>query len=158
MSKQRRLFEAELYRVARTQVLKSNDPEIWIHRDGLEMSLGIVMDEIHDYIQASLLLDDNPLRYLRQSFPDFVWKFHEGDDGFEAARIIATTDYVWMRFFGSLREGFISATQTDKKKPRVLCYKPEEVEEWVNAKMKTFVPKIRFVVNGNEKIANTIIE
>ena len=159
MSKQNRLKEAKLYHIARNEVLKSNDPERWIYRDGMEVSLGILMSDIHDYIEASLVMGNNPLQYLRRHFPDFVWKFHEDKSELDAVNILAGADYIWLRCFGSLIDEFITATQVDRKSRRTLCYRPrkEDNKSWT-AVMKLRVPTIRFVVNGDEFDANTIID
>ncbi len=165
MSKQNRLREAKMYREARNEVLKSEDPEIWIDRDGMAISLGILMDDIHEYIYAVFHMDDNPLRHLRRSFPDFVWKYYEGDDESEAIRIIKNADYIWLRSFGGLKDGIVTATKFDARMPWVLCFRPhgrnreDEVHSCLlrdNIRLK--VPEVRFVVNGTKTDANTVFE
>jgi hypothetical protein len=158
MSKQGRLKEAKLYRVARNEVLMSDHPEIWIGRDGIEVSLGMLMHDVDRYIYESLHMDDNPLRYLRRAFPDFIWNFHESHDERQGVRIIAAADYIWMRSFGMVFDDLITATRKSGGKPRVLCYKPHnEDQEWV-APLRVLLPKIRFVVDGDATDAGTIIE
>ncbi|MBX4206594.1 hypothetical protein KW784_02290 [Candidatus Parcubacteria bacterium] len=158
MSKQGRLKEAALYHAARNEALKSDDLEIWIVRYGFEMSLGRAMDEINEYIYASLHMHDNPLRYLRRYFPDFTWKFHEDHDEAQAARIIAESDYIWLHCFGLINDNFITAIRKNGEKPRVLCYRPQkESDEWVG-RLKKKVPAIRCVADGDDTDANTLIE
>lgn len=160
MSKHSRIKEAKKYREARNEVLKSDDPTIWIDRDGGEVSLGMLMKDIDLYIYSSLMMDDNPLRHLRRSFPDFEWKFYEGNNMGEAVRSLVSADYIWMRWFGSILDDFITATQKGRKNPRVLCYreKDEYSAAKYSARLKAQVPGIRFVVNGSDTDMGTVID
>jgi hypothetical protein len=157
MSKAYRENQAVLYRVARNEVLKSDNPEIWIDRDGLEESLGYTMNAVHKYIMECFNMDDNPLRFLRRYFPDFKWEFCENDRMEKLLPKIRTADYVWVTgpdlFFS---EGIITATQIGRTIPRILCYKPEK-GRWTD-ELKTLLPAIRFVIDGSKGYADTIIE
>ncbi len=160
-SKEMRLRDAKLYQEAMNEALASRDPEIWISRHGLEMSLGIAMDGISEYIDACFWLDDNPLRHLRRHFPGFTWKFHEDVAKNKLASVLGVADYIWVTGL-EIGDGFVTATQMGGNKPRVLCFLPEKSEHsgWnqtIRTDLSTYVPGILFVLNGNNKIVNTIV-
>lgn len=145
MSKQARLKEAEQYLVARRKVLSSDNPGVWIHRDGIDEWLGSVMNDIQNYMDASFMMDDNPLRYLRRCFPNFVWTFHECQDEKKAASQILSADYIWLKNFGFVGDCFITATEKNRKKHRVLCYQSKRDDVESVERLKLLVPGIRFV-------------
>ena len=160
-SKERRQREAKLYHEARKEVLASDDPEIWINRDGLEMSLGIALDGIYNYIDSCLWMDDNPLRYLRRYFPGFTWKFHEDVRVDDLTSVLDSADYIWVTGL-EVGDGFITATQISGVKPRMLCFlsRTGNYSGWntmIKRDLRMWVPNIRFVEDGSDKDANTII-
>ena len=166
-SKEMRLRDAKLYQEAMNEALTSDDPEIWISRHGLEMSLGIAMDGISDYIDACFWLVDNPLRHLRKHFPGFMWKFHEDVRKDEFASVLGVVDYIWVTGL-EIGDGFVTATQFRRtkhlgpQKRRTLYFLPEKSEHsgWnqtIRKDLSSYVPGILFVLNGNNKIASTII-
>lgn len=166
-SKEIRLRDAKLYQEAMNEALIGDDPEIWISRHGLEMSLGIAMDGISDYIDACFWLNDNPLQHLRKHFPGFIWGFHEDVSPNRLVSVIVVADYIWVTGL-EIGDGFVTATQIGRTnhlglpKRRVLCFLPEKSEHsgWnqtIRTALSAYVPGIRFVLNSNNKIADTII-
>lgn len=160
-SKEMRIREGKLYNGLMNEVLMGDDPEVWINRHGMEMSLGIAMEGISNYIEACYWVNDNPLRHLRRSFPDFIWKFHEDVSRTKLASVLGVVDYIWV---GGLEVGdaYVTATQVRNAKPRVLCFLNETGDHsgWnqvVRRDLSPSVPGIRFVEDGNDKDANTVI-
>ncbi len=161
-SKEMRLRDAKLYQGLMNEVLTSNDPGIWIDQHGMEMSLGIALDGISDYIDACFWMNDNPLRHLRRYFPGFIWNFHEDIKRNDLALVLGNADYIWVTGL-EVGDGFVTATHVGRiRKPRVLCFLPEKSEHsgWnqvIRRDLRNNVPGILFVLNGNNKIADTII-
>lgn len=125
------------------------------------MSLGIAMDGISEYIDACFWLNDNPLRHLRKHFQGFTWKFHEDVSRNKLVSVLGAADYIWVTGL-EIGDGFVTATQIGGTKPRVLCFLPEKSEHsgWnqtIRKDLSSYVPGILFVLNGNNKIADTII-
>ncbi len=160
-NKEMRLREAKLYQGLMNEILTGKDPEVWIDRHGIEMSLGIAMYHISEYIDACFWLDDNPLRHLRKQFPSFIWKFHKNVNPNKLAPILVCADYIWVTGL-EVGDEFVTATQIEREKPRVLCFLPEknEYSGWNNMirkRLNRVVPDIRFIKNGDDRVANTII-
>lgn len=160
-SRERRLKEGRLYREVMNEVFKGNDLEIWMVRDGLEMSLGIAMNNIFDYIEGCLQLYDNPLSHLRWCFPDFIWKFREDIRADKLASALGDADYIWV-MGGEVGEMFITAEQMARRKHRVLCFlsKTGEHSGWnsmVKKDLRDWVPGVRFVQDGDDETAGSII-
>lgn len=160
-SKEMRIREGKLYNGLMNEVLEGDDPEVWIDRHGMEMSLGMAMGNISDYIESCYWMQDNPLRHLRKSFPYFTWKFHEDVSQARLASVLGVADYIWV---GGLVVGdaFVTATQVRDAKPRGLCFLPKINEHcgWnrmIRRDLSLVVPGIRFVQDGNDKDANTVI-
>ncbi len=161
-SKKKRLKEAKLYQQVTNEALSCDDPEVWIDRYGMEMSLGVAMDDISEYIDACFRINENPLRHLRRYFPGFAWKFHEDVYEEKLASILKAVDYVWVTGLFSVGEGFVTATQIQGEKLRVLCFlaSQREYSGWnsmIRKELKSCVPEIRFVENGNKEVVNTIL-
>ncbi len=161
-NKERRLKEAKICREMRNEVLLNDESDMWIHRDGEEMSLGMAMDDVHEYIYASLNMDDNPLRHLRHHFPGFNWKFYEGVSRGKLSSILRTADYIWIPGL-FIDEEIIVAQQIGRAIPRVLCYlsKTGEYSGWNRSssqELSSLVPHVRFVMNGDDKGMDTIIK
>ncbi len=145
MSSETRQREAVLYRAARNEVLLSEDPHHFIADHGMDVSLASVMHEVGDYIRASYTIDDNPLEYLRKSFPAFVWRFYEDGGRHELIQRARTSDYIWLQSFGSVIDGFVMATQVDRSfAPRLLCYKAPNANSDIS-RVSSELPGIRFV-------------
>lgn len=158
MLKSMRLRDATLYKVARTEVLLSDDPELWITRDGLEMTLGICMQDIQEYVKASFNIDTNPLTFLRVNFPDFVWSFHEDKNKGQLARIFGRSDYIWFPYWMELIEGVVTATQRGVGSNRRLCFLPsQEKGSGLHMRIADTFPGLKFVLNGDDGFADTII-
>lgn len=146
-----KLEERRDYRKARTIILKSNDPFMWVEEGGAETELWETMEGIYQYIKASLYMDDNPLRHLRKYFPDFEWKFYKMAGLEELAPIIAKADYIWNThddIFGS--EGIVTATEKGRPDPRAMLYRHESepsrpVQDKENLKLRGMFPNIKFV-------------
>ena len=159
----RRQKEAKMFREITNQILLGDDPQVWIDVEetqglygiGIEMSLWMLMDSISKYIEGCFLLNDNPLQHLRKLFPSFIWEFHEGMSR-KLASVLGATDYIW-----SDNSRFITATQIGGMKRRVLCFLPKNFEcpelNDVTREDLSHVPGIRFVQDGNDKDATTII-
>jgi len=160
-SKAMRLRERSSYREAVNEVFVSEDPGIWIDRDGLEMSLGMAMDDVFNYITACFWMYDNPLSHLRRFLPGFIWKFQEdvGQDKF--ASVLGTVDYIWVIGL-EVGSGFVTATQIHGDEPCIFCFlsKSGEYSGWnrmIRDSLRDSVPSIRFVQNGTEGDASTIL-
>lgn len=134
----------------------SEDPTVWIEEGGAETELCDTMEDIYQYIQRVLHMDDNPLRHLRKYFPDFEWKFYKIEKLEKLAPVIAKADYIWSShdylFFS---EGIVVATQRRRATPRVLLYRPDASDDMKssqdeeNIKLARLIPSIRFVYGEN---------
>jgi hypothetical protein len=138
------------------EVLLSEDPEIWIDYEqlGFEQSLGMALEEFFQYIRACYFLDSNPLSHLRKYCPGFTWRFYEDVPDEKIANILGCVDYIWM---GLGHNSFVTATQVGRKNPRILCYRPKSGECYEADKLKRVLPTVRFVINGDEETADTIV-
>ena len=142
---------------ARTMALTSDDPTVCIEEGGAETELCETMENVYQYIQHVLYMDDNPLRYFRKYFPDFEWKFYKVESLEKLAPIIAKADYIWSsdKNIFYLSEGIVVAIQKGQKTPRVLLYRPDtdgHLKTWQdeeNIKLARLVPTIRFVHGEN---------
>ncbi len=160
-NKEQRKKEAEVYRSMRNEVLLGDDPEIWVVRCGDEMSLGIAMEDIHDYISASLNMDANPLRHLRNQFPGFIWEFHQDLTKGKLKSVLAGADYIWAPGVTSDEE-FVVARQIGRENHRVLLFLSRVNEHsgwnsWMKREVRGSVPNIRFVMNGDDMNSGTVI-
>lgn len=145
---------------AKKAVLLSEDP-FFEPEDEME-HLGNTMKAVHDFINASLEMDMNPLPHLRKYFPGFKWEFFRGEkkDRFvpSIGEKVRCADYIW-HTYNTLRdtgEIFI-ARQIGRNNPRMLFYVSSQKHDilWSWTKdIREVVPKVRFVFyeNGNLQI------
>ncbi|MFA6446182.1 MAG: hypothetical protein WCW14_02950 [Candidatus Paceibacterota bacterium] len=59
-------------------------------------TLESIMKRVQDYLDASYLLEINPLRNLRQMLPQYIWEYHELKDRTALLEIISLSDFIWM--------------------------------------------------------------
>jgi hypothetical protein len=150
----------KVWREARNAVLLSDNPYFQV--EDPEEGLHTTMSDVHDFINASLEMDMNPLPYLRKYFPGFEWAFFQGEkkDRFlpSIGEQVQCADYIW-HTYASLRDTgeIITARQVGRNNHRMLFYvasRKRDVSWTWTRDVSGVAPKVRFVFyeNGEVKI------
>lgn len=100
-----------------------------VQADGYEQTLGTTFQDMCEYIEHCLDFEDNPLRHLRQYFPDFEFTFHDPENKEDVVGIVKNVDFVVPDSISTpdWSMGFYTLTRKNTKDRKKVCFCPVNV-------------------------------